>query len=99
MECFCCGDGGNVVLCDFCNHSMCSNCIMLHQGEAEVSRKVRKVMSSGKLFILWISGNVCTVKWIVRTILFFGSNAFGGFMEYPFLLISVACCLLIQQGI
>ena len=39
MECYCCGDGGNVVLCDFCNHSMCSNCIMLHQGEAEVGRK------------------------------------------------------------
>lgn len=36
MECYCCGDGGNVVLCDNCSHSICSNCIMLHLGVDEV---------------------------------------------------------------
>ena len=38
IDCCCCGDGGNVVLCDFCSHSICSNCIMLHQGEEEWER-------------------------------------------------------------
>lgn len=34
--CFCCGDGGNVVLCDTCSHSICASCILLHMGVDEV---------------------------------------------------------------
>ena len=70
VDCSCCGDGGNVVLCDFCSHSICSNCIMLHMGVDEWERiqneekwscMVCRKDSEGK-YVFLKEWSVCSIK-------------------------------------